>query len=155
MGKPVDWDELYPGRFIKGGEIAEGQKVVVRVSAIDMELLPKSEGSGEEQKGVISFEGMDRKMPLNKTNGLCLKAMFGRDVQAWIGKRIVLYRGEWKSKEGPMPAVRIYGSPDITQNISVEIKLPKRKAYQHTLYAPKQSGTTPPGGAAEQKTGAQ
>lgn len=131
---PVDWDDLYQGRFMKGGQIAPDQKVILTIAEIDVELLMADDDT-EKPKGVISFKETPMKLPLNKTNGICLRAMFGRDVRTWAGKQIVLYRGDWKGQ----PAVRIFGSPHLTENMQVEVKLPRRRAQQVTLYAPKKT----------------
>ncbi len=48
---------------------------------------------------------------LNRTNGECLKAMFGRDTGEWIGKRVTLYPAEYQGET----AIRVKGSPDMTE----------------------------------------
>lgn len=140
LKKPVDWDELYPGRFLKAGQLGP-RPVVFTIASVDLDLLMGDDGK-EQKKGVISFRETEFQITANKTNGLCLKAMFGRDVQKWIGKRVALFQGRWKGE----PAVRIYGSPDITEDISVEIKLPKRRAETMVMHGPrKQQGNAEQG----------
>ncbi len=136
LPKPTDWDDLYPGRFLKAGQLGD-KKHVLTIKSVDLDMLMSDDGA-EKKKGVLSFAETPVQIPINKTNGLCLKAMFGRDVNAWPGKRVVLFKGEWKNE----PAVRIYGSPDITADINVEIKLPKRKAFTMVMHAPRRQQST-------------
>jgi len=65
-----------------------------------------------------------------KTNGLCLKAMFGDRLQNWVGKRVTLFPGEWNGE----PCIRVWGSPDIPADISVDIRLPRRKPFRMTMH---------------------
>src|SRR5689334_11893046 len=112
LPKPVDWDELYPGRFIKAGDL-KGQKVTLTISDVNLERLVGDKG--EQTKGVISFEKTDKSLALNKTNGICLKSMFGRMVQEWIGKRVTLFADTW---DGEL-CIRVWGSPDIPADIEI------------------------------------
>lgn len=118
--KPVDWDELYPGRFIKAGDL-KGKQVTLTISAVRVEELVGDKGP--QMKGIVSFEGKGKQLPLNKTNGICMKAMFGREVQKWIGRRVTLFPGNWDGE----PAIRIYGSPDIDSDMNVTVALPRKR----------------------------
>jgi len=131
MKKPVDYDDLYPGRFMKGGTLGD-KKIVVTIKDVSMDMLASDDG--DKERGVMSFAETPLQITVNKTNGLCLKAMFGRDVASWVGKKIVLFKGEWKGE----PAVRIYGSPELKADMNVEIKLPKRRAQTMVMHAPRQ-----------------
>jgi hypothetical protein len=84
--KPVDYDQLYPGRFLKAGELL-GKKVTLTIADVDLEMLMGEDGV-EKAKAVISFKETPKKHIAPKTNGLCLKAMFGKKIPEWIGKRI-------------------------------------------------------------------
>ena len=134
--RPVDWDELYPGRFMKAGQLGDG-KHVFTIQDVTLETL---EGDrGQKDKGVITFKETQFQWALNKTNGEVLKALFGRKVQDWIGKQIALYRGEVESgsKRGE-PAIRVYGCPHLKQDMHITIQLPKKKPFQVTVHAPRQ-----------------
>lgn len=139
---PKDWDELYPSRFIKGGELGD-KRPILTIADVQLERLPKMDADGEELRGVVKFREVDRGLVLNKTNGLCLKAMFGRVPATWIGKRIVLFKAEHKGE----PCVRIYGSPDISEDREIEIKLPKRRPLRMVMHAPRRGPAGGGGGA--------
>lgn len=119
------FDQLYPGRFVKAGDLGTA-KPTVEIEDVWLEDL---EGErGVERKVIMSFVGRTKRLVLAKINGMSMRAMFGPDVNNWKGKRIVLYatadlmpirRGE--------PCIRVYGSPDIKAECKVEWKPAQRK----------------------------
>lgn len=117
------------------------------IKGIRIEKLPQDKG-GEKPKGIVAFNERDLELVLNRTNAECLKGMFGRDTDAWIGKRVTFF---------PMPmtdsftgeritAIRVRGSPDLPADKAVEVRLPRKKAMTMTM---KRTGTaTKPNGKA-------
>ena len=87
----VDFDELYPGRFIKAGSL-KGQKVTLQIADVHVEYLEGD--AGKKWKGVVTFHKTEMQLVLNKTNGTCLKEMFGREVPKWIGRWVTLFPSE-------------------------------------------------------------
>ncbi len=133
LKKPVDYDELYPNRFAKAGEL-QGKKVTLTIAGVDLYELEGEKG--KKSKGVISFKETPKLLALNRINGICLKAMFGRLVQQWVGKRIAIFPDVVK-EAGAMrgePCIRIWGSPDIAHDLDVVVQLPKRKPYSLTMH---------------------
>lgn len=126
--KPVDFDQLYPGRFLKAGELL-GKKVTLTISDVDLEGLMGDDGK-EKAKAIISFKETEKKMVACKTNGLSIKAMFGKRVPDWNGKRITLFEDLWNGES----CIRIWGSPDIPQEIEVEIALPRRRPFKKVMH---------------------
>lgn len=124
---PVDWDELYPGRFLKASEF-KGQKVTLRISAVRIEELVGDKGP--QIKGVISFEKTEKQWALNKTNGLCLREMFGRKVQEWVGKWVTLFPSQFDGED----CIRVWGSPELAEDKAVTIALPRRRPFEMTLH---------------------
>jgi hypothetical protein len=133
LPKPVDWDQLYPGRFLKAGDLLD-KKPVLEISDVKIEELIGDKG--KQIKGVISFRGKDKQWALNKTNGICLKAMFGRRPQEWVGKRVSLYsamhRNSFTGEDEP--CIRVWGSPDISKYLEVEVALPRKKPINMTMH---------------------
>lgn len=125
--KPVDFDELYPGRFIKAGEL-RGNKVTLTIADVDLDDLVGEDGK-PKVKAVISFRETEKQLVLCKTNGICLKAMFGKELSKWLGKRVTLFPGQWNGE----PATRIWGSPDIEQEFEVPVALPRRRPFNMTM----------------------
>jgi hypothetical protein len=142
VAKPIDWDELYDGKFLKAGEL-KGQRVTLTIKSVDIYELEGKKGP--ERRGVISFDERPKLIALNKINGLCLRAMFGRLLAKWEGKRITIFPDVVK-EAGAMqgdPCIRIWGSPELSNDLDVVIQLRKRKPYTMTMHKI--------GGAAERK----
>lgn len=127
LPKPVDWDELYPGRFLKASEF-KGKQVTLRISEVRVEELVGDKGP--QIKGVISFERTEKQWALNKTNGICLKSMFGSKVQQWVGKRVTLFPAMHDGE----PAIRVWGSPDIEHDMEVQVALPRKRPFMMTMH---------------------
>lgn len=131
MVKPTNFDELYPGRFLKAGHL-QGKQVTVTIQDVHLEELESDKGV--EQKAIITMKDKKLQLVLCKLNGLCLKAMFGPSISAWIGKRITLWPTDTivPMKRGEA-CIRVWGSPDILQDITIPIKLQRRKAFNISL----------------------
>jgi hypothetical protein len=128
----ADWDQLYPGRFFKGGDILEGEKKLVTISAVDTDELEGDKGP--QVKGILTFEGEKMQLALNKTNGICLREMFGRKPYEWVGRRFAMFQSEWQQE----PCIRIWGSPDLDADLKVTIDLGRRrKSFVMTMHAMK------------------
>jgi hypothetical protein len=87
----------------------------------------KAEEIDEKMKAVLSFEGTKKSMVLNRTNAEALKLMFGRETDAWLGKRVTIFPATMKDpfsgdENATTTAIRVRGSPDITAPQSATIQ---------------------------------
>lgn len=128
MGKVSNYDELYPGRFLKAG-LFKGTKPTLTIKDVDTEQLEDNTGK-PKTKAILSFVERPMELVMCKTNGICIKAMFGKELQNWIGKRVTLFAGQWNGEE----CVRVWGSPDIENDIKVEVELPRRKPFPMVMH---------------------
>jgi hypothetical protein len=122
---PHDWDELFPARFLKAGQLGE-KKPTLTIKAVERELLPNAAGK-DEARTLLSFVETSRELGINRTNGELLLALFGREVQAWRGKQVTLFRSKTKAFGKTEDCIRIWGSPHLTADKDVEVVLTKRK----------------------------
>jgi hypothetical protein len=127
LKKPTVFDQLYAGRFLKAGELL-GKKVTLTISDVDLEELQGDDGA-KKAKAIISFSESEKKLVSCKTNGICIRDMFGKDLSAWVGKRITIFEDVWNGE----PCIRVWGSPDIAEDIEVTITLPRRRPFKKTL----------------------
>jgi len=125
--KPTVWDQLYAGRFLKAGELL-GKRVTLTIRDTDLEELVGDDGK-PKAKAVVSFRETDKQLVLCKTNGICLKEMFGVQLADWVGKRVTIFPDTWNGE----PAIRVWGSPDLAADRDVQITLPRRKPFRKTL----------------------
>jgi len=162
VNKPVNYDELFPGRFIKADLFVSEfgtDKPTVTIKGVDLETFPRDDGK-EETRGVLTLGETAKQMKLNRTNGDCLKAMFGTSVQNdWLGKRITLCIERDRDPGGVKGAmcncIRVFGSPDIAGDVIATIKLPKRKPKDRRLVRTGQAKqpATPAAPAPEKRPG--
>jgi hypothetical protein len=117
-----DFDEMYPGRFIKAA-LLKGKPATLTIAEVELELMPdpKAKG-GKANKVIMSFVERDRQLLVNKTNALCLVEMFGRRSSMWIGKRITLQPDIVLAWGVRKPCIRISGSPDIEKDVRVMLR---------------------------------
>jgi hypothetical protein len=127
---PVNYDELFPGRFLKAGLFVTPKTLAIK--RIDTESLPQDDGH-DKVRGIISFERTDKQLVLNSTNGQCLRAMFGSTLADWIGKRVTFQSERDRFGKEMVDAVRVVGSPDLAHDMTIEIKLPRKKPKQRLL----------------------
>lgn len=126
--KPVDFDQLYPGRFIKAGELL-GKKVTLTISDVDLEDLVGEDGK-PKAKCTVAFRETEKMLIACKTNGICIREMFGKKLSNWLGKRITIFEGTWNGE----PATRVWGSPDIEKEFEVDVQLPRRRPFKMTMH---------------------
>ena len=139
MPKPSNFDELFPGRFLKAG-LFKGSKPTLTIKDVEVEELEEATGK-KRSKGIISFVERPMELCLNKTNGICLKAMFGKELANWIGKRVTLFASQWDGEE----CIRVWGSPDIAEDSVVKIELARKKPFNMTMHSVKVNGKKPVG----------
>ncbi len=145
LRKPVDWDELYPGKYLKAGQLAEGKPITLTIKAVDVERLADDKGI-DKIKGVITFAEIPYHLAMNKTNGLLLRELFGRVLDKWVGRKVTIYRGEVESgSQKGQPAVRVWGSPELTEDRVVKVQLPRKRPMNMTLHrvAPRDAARRP------------
>jgi len=132
--KPVRlWDEVYPGRFLKG-ELLDGREVTVTIKEVFQEEL-ETEDNGNEFRLILTFAETEMQFAANKTNRILLRETFGREAKDAIGKQVTL--GALPDRDpstGKMkPCVRVLGAPSLAADKVVTIKFPKRKPKEYVL----------------------
>ncbi len=128
----MNFDELFPGRFLKSSKF-KGKDVTLTIKSVRTEELEGDKG--KKLKGIVAFEKTPLELVLNRTNGECLKAMFGRETDAWLGKRVTLWPAPYHDNmTGEVTtAIRVRGSPDIDANKTFELKLARKKPTSMTM----------------------
>lgn len=129
----MNFDDLYPSRFLKAGNIPNG-KANYTIKAVAREPLETDQGT--EEKVIMTFEETAMQLVLAKVNAVCIRAMFGSDVQQWIGKRVTLYATTAIMpfpRRRDEPCIRVFGSPDIKEEVVCEWTPPKRRKLVQKL----------------------
>ena len=133
MAKPTVFDQLYPGRFLKAGLLL-GKKVTLTIKDVDVEGLEGEDGK-KKQKAILSFKESDMELVMCKTNGVCIKAMFGPTLAEWLNKRVTIFESQWNGE----PCIRIWGSPDLKADLKVSVQLPRRRPFDMVMHVVKKA----------------
>ena len=129
--RPASFDEMFPGRFLKAG-LFKDKPVTLTISDVTIEALPSDKG-GDQTRGIIHFKQTPMQLCLNKTNGVCLRKMFGNRPLEWVGKRVTFVPEKDKFGSETVDAIRIQGSPDLESAVEVEIRMPRKKPKKRRL----------------------
>lgn len=141
--KDFDYDELFPGRFLKSGQFKGAKNLTItRVELEEME-----DRKGKRPKPILSFAETKLQLVLNKTNGECVKGMFGRAVRDWIGKRITCHPVTVESFGEEVLAIRVKGSPDIAADMPLTLNLGQKSRKVTMLKTPSRKAAPAPAAA--------
>jgi len=142
------------GTYITAAEIVGKTPTltVERVALEEVELMKKDDGDVGKMKDrvIVYFQKVKRGWLLNRTNAECLRELFGsRETNDWIGKRVTLHSVNVKVGPKMEPGIRVKGSPDITEPIVFELRLPRKRPIQTTLVPTGKPETRPTTEAAD------
>lgn len=97
-------DSLFP--FIQGDFLAGRPDVTLTITIVQAEEMADHKGRPVE-KVTTSFKETAKRLVLNRTNAKTLIKLFGRETDAWQGKRVALYSEKVKAFGETHNAVRI------------------------------------------------
>jgi hypothetical protein len=129
---PGSYSEMYPNRFLKA-DLLKGAKVTLTIKDIVGEGL-MSEDGGANLEWIASFMERPLQLVVNKTNAFCLYRMFGGDPHSWIGKRITLFPTTVKAFGATQDCIRVWGSPDIPEDLPITIPQGRKKKLEMTMH---------------------
>lgn len=137
LGEPKHAVECLNGDYLSAENLLN-EKWTLKIHVVENVMMPPLTGGPDVKRTLITFQMadgklLDKKMVLNTTNTKTLIAMFGQTIKNWKGKSLTIY-SEPGCFQGKDPGIRIYGSPDLDQDITVTIRLPRKKPTTKTLY---------------------
>lgn len=129
---PGSYSEMYPGRFLKA-DMLKGKKVTVTIVEIIGEDLI-GENNKAKAEWIVKIKERPLQLVLNKTNAFCLYRMFGGDPHSWLNKRITLYPTTTKFGRDTLDCLRIWGSPDIAEDMPITVPQGRKKAWETVMH---------------------
>lgn len=142
-GLPGSYSQMYPNRFLKA-DILKGKKLLLTVKDIVGEGLMSDEG-GANLEWVVSFEETPLQFVMNRTNAYCLYRMFGGDPHSWIKRKIGLFPTTVKAFGAVHDCIRIWGSPELTEDMPITVPQGRKKALEMVMHAVKTVASNPVG----------
>lgn len=132
---PGSYSEMYPGRFLKA-DMFKGKKITLTIKKIEGDELI-GENSKSKQEWLVGFVERPLEFVLNKTNAFCLYRMFGGDPHSWLNKRITLFPTKTKFGRDDVDCIRVWGSPDIAEDMEITVPQGRKKRWETVMHAVK------------------
>jgi hypothetical protein len=139
---PGSYSEMYPNRFLKA-DMLKGHKVTLTIKEIVGEGLMSDDGAANLE-WVVSFKERPLQFVMNKTNAFCLYRMFGGDPHSWVGRKITLFPTTVKAFGSVQDCIRVWGSPELTEDIPITVPQGRKKAWEAVMHAVAGNGATAP-----------
>lgn len=104
----TDYRSLYGKEWIGSWDIPDGKDVTLTITAVAGGELT-SVGGRKTKKPILSVRGTPKKLALNATNGKTIATMYGKHIEAWVGKKIAIYKSTTRdpSGDGEVECVRV------------------------------------------------
>lgn len=103
------WKSMMDRDFIFAFDL-NGKDVTVTIAKVTAGQLT-GEGGRKSKKPIAFFEGKEKGMALNATNCKTIAAMYGNDVERWIGKRVTLYPTTTEMGGKTVECIRVRPTP--------------------------------------------
>jgi hypothetical protein len=132
----ADYREFFAGQFLTGPE-CKGCPTF-RIAEVRREEVEDPEKPQQRRQKLVvyglSLQGRERPWIVCKTSAILLAAMLGDDVDGWPGRAVTVGFDDTVTVDGKrVGGVRPIGAPDLPREMTVQVKLPRRKAKPHVL----------------------
>lgn len=132
----ADYREFFAGQFLTGPECKTCP--TFRIAEVRREEVEDPEKPQQRRQKLVVYglilQGRDRPWIVCKTSAILLAAMLGDDVDGWPGRAVTVGFDDTVTVDGKkVGGVRPIGAPDLPREMTVQVKLPRRKAKPHVL----------------------
>jgi hypothetical protein len=122
---------MFKGDYIAAVEF-NGKTPTLHIDHVQIVELEDEDGK-KKSRPVVYFRETKRGWVLCKTTAMCLAAMFTNETDKWTGKGVTLFAAQVRVGKEQVPGIRIVGSPDLTEPVTFQLKLPRKKAQKVTM----------------------
>ncbi|MGI9485434.1 MAG: hypothetical protein ACR2RF_06040 [Geminicoccaceae bacterium] len=128
--------QAFPSKYLKAADL-ENRRFTLTMGRVEMESINEN----EHPKPVLYFQGAEKGMVLNQTNGMMIASLYGDDTDNWPGQAVELYTAIVQFQGQSVPAIRIMAPPNtMPAHQSLNSPLPASPA-------PDQAPSPVPGGS--------
>ncbi len=118
MSNESDFDDLYGSKYFSVSDL-HGEMPRRRIGKTEKIELKGKDGTSKTRY-VVYFDGVEKALPLNKTNAMKLAAAFGKNRSAWVGAWIELYSEPTSLGEGVrVRPLKPTGTSDLHDTINL------------------------------------
>ena len=100
-----DYRSMYDSEYLGHWDL-QGREVTVTIATVIGASLT-APGGRKSKKPVVMFEGKEKGLCLNKTNGKTIAAGYGNDTAEWAGKKLVLYPSQTSFGSEMVDCIRV------------------------------------------------
>lgn len=98
--------QMFPSKYLSAADLQNQRHVVV------IDQIRQEEIGDDGLKPVVYFQGRNKGLVLNKTNGMMIASLYGDDTDNWSGRAVELYTAMVEFQGRSTPAVRLMGPPN-------------------------------------------
>lgn len=84
-----DYRSMYDKDYLGHWDL-QGREVTVRIAKVTAGELT-AQGGRKSKRPLVYFEGKEKALVLNATNGKVVAGLYGTMTEAWVGKEVTLY----------------------------------------------------------------
>lgn len=81
--------DVFPSKYVAAADL-EGRTLTLRIKKVTLEEM-KDHDNKPIRKPVVWFHGTEKGFVLNVTNARTIAALWGDEMDDWVGKRIAIY----------------------------------------------------------------
>lgn len=94
----------YPSKYLKAGDL-QGHTVKVMIDRVVLEEI--GQGDDTEHKPCLYFEGKEKGIVLNVTNGNAIAEHYGDETDDWGGRPLEVYPDKTQFKGKSVDCIRV------------------------------------------------
>ncbi|WP_428938858.1 hypothetical protein [Fontivita pretiosa] len=94
--------QAFPSKFLKAADLDGDRVLTIRSVAIEDVGTDRT-----EEKPVVSFQEIEQRLVLNRTNADTIADLYGADTDEWAGRQIILTPSETDFAGKRVPCIRI------------------------------------------------
>jgi len=98
---------MFPSEYLCAADL-QGQDFTLMIAVVEQKSLRMDDGT-MEPKWILSFQGAQKKMVLNKTNAKMIASIHGKDSDDWLQKEVTLYPTTCQSFGETVECIRVRG----------------------------------------------
>jgi hypothetical protein len=92
--------------YLQASDFAEGEEKILTIRSFERKEL--RQGDRTVMKWVLHFDEIEAGLALNDTNGRAICKLHGKEMNGWIGRKVVLYIHPTVEYNGVhMPGIRV------------------------------------------------
>ena len=134
---PYSYDDIFPERFLHAPDL-DGHIVTLTITEAWGEYIQNPKQKRKKERGdlcgVLAFRGTKREYVMSKQNAWILKALWGKDPAAYVGKRITISSvADASGFTDHNTRILFVGSPDVDNDLAFTLPGGQALTFRKTI----------------------